>query len=400
LATFGSWLPSSLLGVPSERARNGRILVSYVLYAPFDKTNEEWCRQCLENVDIFITRAVASDENGKVHFLFSLVGKETYPTPLLKSSIQKLPNVKINVRENSKDTSTDLYVQGDVLHKSIHAYDYFFLLNCGVKGPYIRFPTGMPTLDWLDPFMAKFDQGAKAVGATISCEISPHIQTYTMVLDRDSAKVVIPLWLDGSIMKDKNRLAVIANAEVGASQLFLEKNYKIDSLDWHYKGRDFRKKGRCDPYYCDAENRFFNPVACWPGDEISPGCYGVEPCEVIFVKTGGDILRLGAYPKVTAQRVAAEEALARNSSRLICTDIPKTNRNRQMKPGCEHRKSKGKRRSANRVYDTEYLLVLVGVFFFIVWIVLRLVLGATGMKTVYGQLWKRAYPDQRRDISE
>jgi hypothetical protein len=54
----------------------------------------------------------------------------------------------------------------------------------------------------------------------------------------------------------------------------------------------------CDPEFKHLSPLLLNPIAC-RGDPYSPGCQGLDPCEVAFVKTGGEILRLGLVPGLT-----------------------------------------------------------------------------------------------------
>lgn len=87
---------------------------------------------------------------------------------------------------------------------------------------------------------------------------------------------------------------------------------------YRYKGRDFRKKGKCDPkYHKQVRNSIgANPTVC--RNPKHPGCTGVNPCSTVFVKYGGEALMYGLVPNVTLSRVAQEDNVLSISRGIMC----------------------------------------------------------------------------------
>jgi hypothetical protein len=347
----------------AEIKQNGDLFVSYVLYAPDDKKAKNWCVDCLKNVDIFVSRGVVRDD--RISFLFTLVGERTRATSLLNDTSIRYPNVK--VRRYPHDVITDLHVHGTVMKEQLTMAStppsYFILLNCGARGPYYQMSTRDASIQWALSFTSLLKGSLAAVGPTISCAKGAHIQTYAMALNTNAARLLADHWTDPGIMKLKSKHAIIAKAEIGASQLLLKKGYNIASLDSRFAGRDFRRtiiiiesslsprrhdsrNGKkadktessallnassttidstkviaatvdssrtpelCDPEYHSVGYAKMNPTICWGKDLYTPGCQGLEPCEVMFVKTGGDALRHKVLSTMTMNRVAIEDSLA------------------------------------------------------------------------------------------
>lgn len=186
-------------------------IVSYVLFAPQSSTLDSLYRRCYENLDAFIERGLFSSPD--VHFIFTLVGETTLPLSIEYAS-KKFTNVKF-VR--SPNYGVDLFAHGDVL-EAYNDSDFFLLLNCGARGPY--FPqhymraivaSGQWNDTWLGAFARRLGgpTDVVAVGATISCEINPHIQTYAVAVNNVGARIIRPYWKDNN-QKDKLQIIRLA----------------------------------------------------------------------------------------------------------------------------------------------------------------------------------------------
>eukprot|EP01035_Chromulina_nebulosa_P017160 gene17160-22675_t len=104
-----------------------------------------------------------------------------------------------------------------------------------------------------------------------------------------------------------SKLQIIASSEVGFSKELLKLGYNIASLDPRHDDQDFRHDAVCDPEFAHlASTLYTNPVSC-RNDGLAafletPGCRGVDPCEVLFVKNGGEVLRKDLVSKETINR--------------------------------------------------------------------------------------------------
>jgi hypothetical protein len=298
------------------------VLISYVAYYPQTFTdyspNARVYRQCKSNFDEFLIRTTTTEP--LVHFVFSLVG-DTPISEMLSKVKKTQKNVEIIHAENRQ---IDLFAHAQQISRYIDQKEFFVLLNCGARGPYYSFKRNPPTpnLLWLIRFISPLKGDVKMAGTTISCEVSPHVQSYAMSVDAVGAKILIDLWQ--SVSTDTNsasKLQQIAMFEVGASSAILSKGYNIASLDSRYAGRDFRQKGvKCDPEFSNRVHpTHLNPTVCRT-DTANPllqpsGCRGIEPCEVIIVKYGGEALNDSLIPFKTTNRLNIED-----NRKRICKD--------------------------------------------------------------------------------
>lgn len=162
-----------------------KILVSYVSYEDSEGI-------CHSNLIFFLSRGF--DPSVLIFYIFTVVGKSDYPR-----NLKRLASVHRNIGlRNSPQRRIDLFDHAEVLKKGLSGENilYYFCLNCGVRGPFISplLPVDGPTAflfqnlsnaKWLYPFIAKLNKTTKvhAVGPIISCEISPHIQSYSIAFD-------------------------------------------------------------------------------------------------------------------------------------------------------------------------------------------------------------------------
>jgi hypothetical protein len=296
--------------------RYPRILISYVAYAPLN-SRDEVHTLCQSNLDFFLRYGVvhknASNEYS-VDYVFHLIGNTSIPKHLVRLALTN-SHIYINT---GLDYSVDLYAHGETIGKYLNKCDLFAFLNCGSRGPYYPLASATKTepieatILWLRPFLEKMQHGAKVVGPTISCEISAHVQSYAMVMDRDATAIAFDYW---SKPLNTSKLAIINKSEVGLSAKYLSLGYPIASLDSRHLGRDFRKipSSACDPeFHGNAGNmNYANPVACpyYANLKLTDlaGCFGQQPCEVGFIKNGGDVVKLNVYPHITRENILHEE---------------------------------------------------------------------------------------------
>ena len=294
-----------------------RVLVSYAFLISENIKVWEISSQCSSNLDTFIERAVKQSD--EVEFVFIRMGQSIVPDSLQRA-IRRIQNVRM-VEHHA--LSTDLQAHGFVIAQYIDSFNYFILLNCGARGPYHmsmqfkwkdrsildlalgrpRTRTPKPNLEWVQLMTVGLKGNIHAVGATISCEVAPHIQSYAMAITQHAASLLSKLWnsddmknMIGSNAKSRS----ISMGEIGGSQLLLSRGLGIAALD-----------SRSDEFLCPNNtslSHLLNPTACYLFNKsVSVGCMGLEPCEVLFVKYGGDVLLQGLIARITRSRVTEED---------------------------------------------------------------------------------------------
>jgi hypothetical protein len=105
-------------------------------------------------------------------------------------------NTKIIVRLN--DHGGDLCANVDMLKseffkKNEHLFFYYFFINSSVRGPFLPNYYLRP---WWDMFIDMFEahDNTVAVGPYMSCEGSPHIQSFLIVVDRRGLQFMKEVW--------------------------------------------------------------------------------------------------------------------------------------------------------------------------------------------------------------
>mmetsp|Transcript_12452 Transcript_12452/g.33979 ORF Transcript_12452/g.33979 Transcript_12452/m.33979 type:complete len:568 (-) Transcript_12452:607-2310(-) len=273
-----------------------KVVISYVLYSPVNSTQPDHF-QCLQNTNFFVHHGVTLNDTTNL-FVFSLIGNTKAPLLLRKASFER-PNV-VRIR-HAQYASSDQVAHAIVFRRYFERAQNFMMINCGARGPYFSSLSGNRT--WLDLFRNKIDNDVKLVGPTISCESRPHVQSYAMMTDRFGASALIKMWSHFSNYSHKQ---MIEEGEVAYSTVLLRSGWNIASLESRRADHDYRI-GVCDPEFAYLNNSIFaNPTVC--RTQHSPGCQGLEPCEVVFVKNGGAVLLHKMMSQNTLFRMAAEEA--------------------------------------------------------------------------------------------
>jgi len=296
-------LPDSGTDVPFTG--NLKTVVSYVLYAPAGSTQDDHI-QCLRNVEFFMSHGLLEDP--ALMYVFSLIGDTQAPYLVRRALLERPNNVRLR---RAQLASSDQIAHAIVLRRYSLIAQTFMLINCGCKGPYFSGSTANET--WLDPFRNKLSEEVKLVGPTINCELRPHVQSYAMMTDKVGASVLVKMW---SHLTKHSHKDMIEHGEVAFSTLLLKSGWNIASLESRRANHDFRGLNSvCDPEFASLNNTMFaNPTACRVPN--SPGCHGLEPCEVIFVKNGGAILLHGMVAPSTRARLADED---QKSPGPVCT---------------------------------------------------------------------------------
>ena len=156
------------------------------------------------------------------------------------------------------------------------------------------------------------------VGPTISCEVSPHVQSYMMVARADAAKIIMEVWSPEKRVSSASRGDAIANTEVAASTAVLQAGIGIGCLDSRYLDVDSTYNRTCSMQYRRLGNNYqLNPTAC--RDASSEGCARpVDPCEVVVVKYGGEVMASDFVSPLLTKRLKQEEHTLRKAKSSMC----------------------------------------------------------------------------------
>ena len=265
-----------------------RILISYSLYAPrlLWNTRADYT-QCLNNTATFVKRGYVKNQD--TLFVFNVIEGSRIPHSL--RLISKYDNVKVQI---VKKHPVDLINHKDVVELYLEKTTYFILLNCGCRGPYFDSRQG----SWIDMMTLKLDESVKMVGPTISSEVSFHVQSYSVALDNIGMSLVFKRWQNVTALENKFHL--IRDMEIGASDAILSAGYNIASFEKRYEDANFVTEMR---FYPNGISE--NPTVCRRLGDI--GCRGLDPCEVLFVKYGGEALRDNYIPQITVSRINEED---------------------------------------------------------------------------------------------
>ena len=279
------------------------VLISYVAFAPQGVLLPSY-DICKSNLDFMITHGMT--HSPLIHYVFTLIGDTKIPKKLLHASLKG--NVELRRENNLKVelfTHSDLFQEGLETGKIL----YFVAMNCGVRGPYYSplarpisnlggILASLPRAQWLDPFISRLSNHTCAVGATQSCESRIHVQSYVLALNSIGAQIAVDHWNQPKFRNNHTKLELIAGMEVGLSELIELQGFAFDSLV------PLRSFGNMTGLEC-------NPTSC-----RSKNCTVLYPCEVVFVKNGGEVANLGLLNPVTLSLVNYED-------RNMCLHHPK-----------------------------------------------------------------------------
>ena len=198
------------VAVPFSRA-----LLSYAYFAPTQLHARADVQQCRSNFRFFAQQWVAQqqyDVGGArvaARLVVQLIGDSEEPPSDALEALRSIDGLRVSV-ERSANLGADLYTHGRYLANHtelVNTHSHFAFLNCGVRGPYwlpcrqhAEKPPMVPAAvarmpHWLRPFAARLTADTPVVGASISCQYTPHVQTHMIVSSRHGvSRFLIPTW--------------------------------------------------------------------------------------------------------------------------------------------------------------------------------------------------------------
>ncbi len=228
------------------------------------------------NLKIFLASVERHSQASSIKsfYLFNVIDPDN---PL----VRLIPKGKLNVAtvlwENSR-SDLDTHLESVRLLGANVTSQFSAVLfgNQGVRGPLVRRENG----EWIGDFMnALKKDNVGMVGPTISCEISPHVQTHMFALRTSLIPMVLEDMRKKMESKFKKWQDLIASLEVGLTALVTSAGYNISSFLHETHGQPYFQK--CLKYTGTPHILDINPT----------GWCDLIPEKLIFVKWGGELLR-------------------------------------------------------------------------------------------------------------
>jgi len=190
------------------------------------------CHELNNRVKYFIDNAIF--KCSEVDFLFVI------NNPTLQLALPEYVKVI-----NRKNIGIDFggWSEGLLTNNLYKNYTHFIFANHSIMGPYLP-----PEYKgkWTDIFISHLNENIKLFGPTINTCNSPttqsHVQSYIFSMNLETLEYLISKEVFSLSKIITNKDQVIAEREIGMSQLILNNGWNIGCLMQHYKGIDFTFK--------------------------------------------------------------------------------------------------------------------------------------------------------------
>lgn len=187
----------------------------------------------------------------------------------IEDQIPKFENVLVLRRGN---TGFDFGAWAHGLQQvPIEQFDYFFLLNSSVTGPFV--PLYEEAARWPLPFIAMLNDRVKLAGITINVfGGQPIVQSMFLVMDGVGLHLLISHGVFTGNDGDATKEAVIFGREIRSSHIILASGFRVDSLD------PIHRRRALPHLQAELAGDIFVPRAL-------PQGHTLEPVDVCFFKT-------------------------------------------------------------------------------------------------------------------
>ncbi len=237
------------------------------------------------NIKIFVSSVLhhSAAAQQKAFYVFNVVKGMRNPLAIYLPSFENRPNmVMLEWKQASSDLGTHLRTVELIGRDLVSQFYSVVFLNQGVRGPLTSRTEGQ----WLLEFnKLMYSNNVALAGPTISCEISPHVQTHAFSLRSD----ILPHVL--SVMKEKisttfvSWAEMVESLEVGLTGVVMRAGHNVSALLYERRGYSYFQEGKCLMKNGPEAAYALNPTS-W--------C-DVTPEEVIFIKYGGEPLRTPGF---------------------------------------------------------------------------------------------------------
>uniref|UniRef100_A0A7S3H5N8 Uncharacterized protein n=1 Tax=Spumella elongata TaxID=89044 RepID=A0A7S3H5N8_9STRA len=267
------------------------------------------------NVKLF-TGSIGKDQAAsKDFYIFNVVG-ESHPLEYLVP--KDLPNVGlVQWKSADSDLATHLRTLEMLTVDVTNKFEAVLFVNHGVRGPIVRRTNG----EWIEDFTRPLRSNNVAmVGPTLSCEVSPHVQTHMFALRTSLIPFVQAQMKEKLEAKYKSWVDLVASLEVGLTGLIMNAGNNVSSFMHQSRGQATHFT-HCLKYDGPQNLVDQNPTS-W--------C-GLSPETLVFVKWGGEAMRNPGYMcnSMVNQMDDALEQTARAEPHLQLT-VPEVRRGGRM----------------------------------------------------------------------
>jgi len=254
---------------------------SIVVYHLGELSNEESIDVAENNVKVF-TAAVLAHTNSAHHrafYIFRVVGGKR--NVLARHLPLGSPNSVISkCSHHSRDIMAQIntiHVLGTEVVDKVHS---LLFVNHDARGPF----EGRENGAWWDRITNIFNTYPQVglIGATISCEITAHVQSHAIAVRAKAAWSIFEEFDPSTPTGKRNRAA---HPEIALSSVAIAKGYKLSSLAYERHWKEPEYVGRCISSKGNYQLYNANPTS-W--------C-DIRPDEALFTRWGGPTLSLRGY---------------------------------------------------------------------------------------------------------
>mmetsp|Transcript_23451 Transcript_23451/g.39077 ORF Transcript_23451/g.39077 Transcript_23451/m.39077 type:complete len:803 (-) Transcript_23451:521-2929(-) len=260
----------------------------------------------VNNLHLFLSalKSHGKDDHFKAFYVFNVVDGITNPLlHFLPTSDENVALMRWTVASSDLDTHLrSVQMLGEDV---IKRFGTVLFMNQGVRGPVVKRQNG----EWLGEFARLMNSNNVAlVGPTMSCEVSPHVQTHMFALRTSIVPHILSDMRKKLTKKFRNWQRLIVALEVGLTGVVQRAGYNVSSFLYEHRGHPYFQEGQCLKYW-GPPNQF---------DKNPTGWCGVTPQELVFIKWGGEPMRTPGFMCNTTLW-AMEDLMEK-----IATDEPET----------------------------------------------------------------------------
>jgi len=237
------------------------------------------------NIKIFVSSVLhhSATAHQRAFYVFNVVKGLKNPLAIHLPSFANSPNMAmLEWKYASSDLGTHLHTVGLIGSDMVSQFYSVVFLNQGVRGPLTSRTEGQWMLE-LNKLM--YSNNVALAGPTISCEVSPHVQTHAFSLRSDILPHVLSEMKKNMSTKFVSWQEMIASLEVGLTGVVMRAGHNVSSLLYDRRGYSYFQEGKCLRKNGPRSRFELNP-ASW--------C-DVTPEEVIFIKYGGEPMRTPGF---------------------------------------------------------------------------------------------------------
>jgi hypothetical protein len=229
----------------------------------------------INNMKIFLSSIVNHTKSAKYRafYVFNIIDLDN---PLVELIPSRSNVALVQWKTSRSDLDTHLRAMHLLGANLTSQFGTVIFSNQGVRGPLIHRDNG----EWIGDFARALENNnVGMVGPTISCELSPHVQTHMFALRASLIPVVLQDMRQKMQTKFNSWQDLISSLEVGLTGVVIKAGYNVSSFMHQSRGQSYFQ--RCLNYSGPA-NRFAGNPTSW--------C-GVSAQDLGFVKWGGELLR-------------------------------------------------------------------------------------------------------------